>query len=111
MGAGVPVAMLVEGVSEGLALRHVCAWCGLVTAKGDPGAETSHGICPACERRERSPRTAALIEDLEDEALRLPWGSLRRRRLEALRHQFRVLVDRGGELTPEAEACLRRRLP
>jgi hypothetical protein len=34
-----------------IALRVVCAWCRLVLAAGDPGARTSHGICPACAAR------------------------------------------------------------
>ena len=29
-------------------LRVVCAWCGRVKEEGDPGADVSHGICPAC---------------------------------------------------------------
>lgn len=31
--------------------RIVCAWCGLVLREGTPGARTSHGMCPACEKR------------------------------------------------------------
>ncbi len=30
----------------------VCAWCKRVLDPGDPGAPVSHGMCPACYRRE-----------------------------------------------------------
>ncbi len=39
-------------------LRIVCSWCGLVMREGEPGAETSHGMCPECLARMRA-RTAA----------------------------------------------------
>ena len=29
-------------------LRVRCAWCEAVLAEGDPGEETTDGICPAC---------------------------------------------------------------
>ena len=33
------------------ALRRVCSWCQKVMAEGTPGAPTTHGICPDCERK------------------------------------------------------------
>ena len=29
-------------------LRRVCSWCGEVLEAGEPGAETTHTICPPC---------------------------------------------------------------
>jgi hypothetical protein len=34
-----------------LVLRVVCAWCRRVLVEGDPGAKTSHGLCPTCAKR------------------------------------------------------------
>lgn len=37
----------------------ICAWCDLVMESGDPGADVTHGICPACRAawREDARRT------------------------------------------------------
>lgn len=43
-------AEYLAAMAGGPALRVVCAWCGRVTREGDPGADTSHGICKACVR-------------------------------------------------------------
>ena len=32
----------------GIRLRRECSWCGNVLDEGTPGAQTSHGCCPAC---------------------------------------------------------------
>lgn len=32
-------------------LRVVCAWCRRVLEEGTPGAPTSHGCCPRCQKR------------------------------------------------------------
>jgi len=32
-------------------LSIVCAWCWRVMRVGDPGAPTSHGICPTCSNQ------------------------------------------------------------
>jgi hypothetical protein len=47
-------------VSAPVKLRIVCAWCGEVLEEGDPGAETSHGICATCD--------ATVEADVDDEA-------------------------------------------
>ncbi len=31
--------------------RVVCAWCRRELKSGGPGAQTSHGACPACTAR------------------------------------------------------------
>jgi hypothetical protein len=35
-------------------LRSVCSFCAKVLVEGAPGAETSHGCCPACWVLERA---------------------------------------------------------
>jgi hypothetical protein len=40
-------------------LKLVCAWCGHVIRGGDPGSDTSHGICPKCFVKWQQPKEAA----------------------------------------------------
>ena len=35
-------------MSDKPTLRVECAWCGKVLQEGDPGAQTSHGMCILC---------------------------------------------------------------
>ena len=45
-------------MSDKPTLRVECAWCGKVLQEGDPGAQTSHGMCILCfVRAEHEERT------------------------------------------------------
>ena len=44
---GLPSDPLLEN------FRVVCAWCRRELKSGGPGAQTSHGTCPACAARLR----------------------------------------------------------
>ncbi len=34
-----------------MVLNIICAWCKVTIASGDPGAETSHGMCESCLKK------------------------------------------------------------
>jgi hypothetical protein len=56
--------------STPLRQRRVCSWCGEVLFAGDPGTETTHDICLACDTRVRAaeglpPSKEAIEADLE----------------------------------------------
>lgn len=61
MSASGPELLRVRPADGIRVLRIECSWCKDVLREGDPGAETSHGICDPCANRMRARQAAQRV--------------------------------------------------
>ena len=65
---------LLRAIHRWFIMRRQCAWCNTYQG-GNPFARTSHGICPACLRKQKLALVKPVCAELNDDEMVIAQGN------------------------------------